>query len=124
MDNALSDFLADAMHLCDLHKLQDSDGNEQEFDTELERGQRHFRAELAEARGQDGDAAYQDEDEGGPIECSEDGCKEMVSANDPYYSSPCGTFCESCMTEKHAEACEICRNEFDLANGSDLEVEP
>lgn len=49
MDNALSDFLADAMHLCHLGLLKDSAGNTQDFHNELERGGRHYDAEIAEA---------------------------------------------------------------------------
>ncbi len=45
-------------------------------------------------------------------ECSE--CEEKVYPEDPYYSSPCGTFCSECMHDVHAPVCGVCRRGFDL----------
>ena len=39
-------------------------------------------------------------------------CDAIVTADDPYYATPCGTYCSSCM-RKHMVDCEICRNEFE-----------
>lgn len=44
-------------------------------------------------------------------QCSE--CDTVVSPADPYYATPCGTFCSQCM-EKHAKECGVCAHEFDL----------
>jgi hypothetical protein len=46
-------------------------------------------------------------------QCSGDSCKTIVTPDDPYYATPCGTYCGECMKE-HAKDCEICRKEFDL----------
>jgi hypothetical protein len=43
--------------------------------------------------------------------CSESGCTTMVNPEDPYYATPCGTYCSEHMRE-HMKSCEICRNEF------------
>ncbi|MCL4296235.1 MAG: hypothetical protein KJ077_10925 [Anaerolineae bacterium] len=43
------------------------------------------------------------------VECSE--CPTLVYPDDPYYSTPCGTYCEEHM-QAHLEECEICRGEF------------
>lgn len=43
------------------------------------------------------------------IPCS--GCDRSVYPVDPYYSSPCGTYCTPCM-EQHIEGCDICGDEF------------
>lgn len=50
--------------------------------------------------------------EGLPIGCTD--CDTLVTRDDPYYATPCGTYCTSCMRDKHAVGCEICRNEFDI----------
>ena len=50
--------------------------------------------------------------------CSD--CDYMVTEDDPYFATPCGTFCTECMETKHARTCEICAGEFDLTN-SELE---
>lgn len=55
---------------------------------------------------------------GGPdtslaCECNGEKCGAKVHPEDPYYSSPCGTFCSDCMHD-HAEECEVCANEFEL----------
>ena len=47
-------------------------------------------------------------------ECSEDGCTERVYPENPYFSSPCGTYCTEHM-RLHVKTCEICRNEFPAA---------
>lgn len=44
--------------------------------------------------------------------CSE--CNTLVTRSDPYFATPCGTFCSSCMESKHAKECGICKSEFDL----------
>jgi hypothetical protein len=50
-------------------------------------------------------------------ECNE--CGRLVSDKDPYYSTPCGTFCTICMEDFHINDCEICRKEFDLDDEDD-----
>lgn len=51
------------------------------------------------------------------LEASEKGevcaCGATVTANDPYFATPCGTFCETCMRE-HAKHCDVCAREFGL----------
>jgi hypothetical protein len=44
-------------------------------------------------------------------ECSEEGCTTILHPEDPYYATPCGTYCSEHMRE-HVKGCEICRNEF------------
>lgn len=53
----------------------------------------------------------EEEDEGDAcsVPCSE--CETPVEQNDPYYATPCGTFCGECM-DRHIEECGICRSEF------------
>lgn len=58
------------------------------------------------------------EEEDDAIECSGTGCDELVYPDDPYYSSPCGTFCTECM-DAHALECGVCRSEFDITIGDD-----
>lgn len=53
--------------------------------------------------------APEQEGEGEGANCSD--CDAPVSPDDQYYATPCGTFCDSCMSE-HMAACEICRHEF------------
>ena len=55
------------------------------------------------------------------VTCSGDSCHTIVTSDAPYYATPCGTFCESCMRE-HAKGCEICRNEFDLEEEEDSDT--
>ena len=43
-------------------------------------------------------------------------CAQPVVSADPYYATPCGTFCAECMETKHGVDCEICRSEFNLGN--------
>lgn len=52
-------------------------------------------------------------------ECSD--CDAPVTRDDPYFATPCGTFCEPCMREKHAPGCGICASEFDLETEEDNE---
>jgi hypothetical protein len=40
-------------------------------------------------------------------------CDTLVYPEDPYFATPCGTFCSRCI-RKHAKGCEICADEFDL----------
>ena len=47
-------------------------------------------------------------------ECSADGCTVKVYPKDPYFATPCGTYCTEHMRE-HVKGCEICRNEFSEA---------
>lgn len=50
------------------------------------------------------------------MECSHEGCTVRVHEEDPYFATPCGTYCSEHM-HAHVKDCEICRNEFDeLAN--------
>lgn len=53
----------------------------------------------------------EDEDYEG-VECGD--CNATVTPDDPYFATPCGTFCSSCMREKHALGCGICASEFDI----------
>lgn len=48
-------------------------------------------------------------------------CGESVSQNDPYFASPCGTFCEDCMRE-HLQGCGVCRKEFQSTDEPHLKV--
>ncbi len=45
------------------------------------------------------------------IGCSEPGCSSIVHSEDPYFATPCGTYCSEHMGE-HVKGCEICRSEF------------
>jgi len=47
----------------------------------------------------------------GKVQCSD--CPAMVSPDDAFYATPCGTFCDQHM-EAHATECEICAKQFDL----------
>jgi hypothetical protein len=44
-------------------------------------------------------------------ECSQDGCKETVSRDEPYFATPCGTWCDEHM-RGHVEGCGVCADEF------------
>lgn len=46
-----------------------------------------------------------------PCTCNGSGCDQEVLAEDPYYATPCGTYCSDCM-EKHIAVCEVCKSEF------------
>ncbi len=46
-------------------------------------------------------------------ECSEEGCREIVTRGDDFFATPCGTYCDEHMVE-HCRSCEICRKEFDM----------
>ena len=46
-------------------------------------------------------------------------CDLRVETIDPYYATPCGTFCEECLERLHVAQCGICRHEFDLPDPSD-----
>ena len=56
------------------------------------------------------------EDENEGAECNGEGCEVIVAESDPYFATPCGTFCSECMEkcDGHAKGCGICANEFDL----------
>ena len=43
--------------------------------------------------------------------CSD--CGTPVEPDDPYYATPCGTYCGECLA-KHAKECGSCAHEFDL----------
>jgi hypothetical protein len=43
------------------------------------------------------------------VPCSD--CDTPVEPGDPFYATPCGTYCEECMC-RHMSECEICRHEF------------
>ena len=45
-------------------------------------------------------------------ECSEDGCRVRVYPEDPYFATPCGTYCTEHMRE-HVKECGACKNHFD-----------
>jgi hypothetical protein len=45
-------------------------------------------------------------------------CNEKVGLDDTYHGSPCGTFCNECMST-HAKECPICASEFDLNDTDD-----
>ncbi len=53
-----------------------------------------------------------DDDFASIIECSGEGCDELVDIEDDYYSTPCGTFCNECMAD-HVRECGVCANEFE-----------
>ena len=40
-------------------------------------------------------------------------CGETVTSDDPYFATPCGSFCPACM-EEHATECDGCAKQFDL----------
>jgi hypothetical protein len=44
-------------------------------------------------------------------QCNGDGCDTTVNPSDPYYATPCGTYCSEHMRE-HAQTCEVCRKQF------------
>jgi len=46
-------------------------------------------------------------------QCNGQDCKEIVTPDDDYYGTQCGTYCGECMKE-HAKHCNICRAEFDI----------
>ena len=50
----------------------------------------------------------------GKSQCNGKGCETMVGPRDPYYATPCGSYCSDCMETEHAPGCEICASEFDL----------
>jgi len=56
----------------------------------------------------------------GSCECST--CTTVVDPNEEYFATPCGTFCDSCMSD-HAEECEVCASEFGLKSDSDDDEE-
>ena len=45
-------------------------------------------------------------------ECSEKDCTERVYPEDPYFATPCGTYCTEHMRE-HVKECGVCKNHFD-----------
>jgi hypothetical protein len=57
------------------------------------------------------DTQNDEPEEAQPCQCSHKGCTTMVNPEDPYYATPCGTYCSTHMRE-HLKSCEICRNEF------------
>ncbi len=44
-------------------------------------------------------------------DCNGDDCEETVSPDEPYYATPCGTYCGECMVT-HMEECGVCRQQF------------
>lgn len=52
-------------------------------------------------------------------QCSE--CNTLVNRGDLYFATPCGTFCERCMEDKHFAECGVCRDEFDADDGDEEE---
>jgi hypothetical protein len=53
----------------------------------------------------------EEDDDGDTEECNGWDCQTRVTQDDPYYATPCGTFCSACMVQ-HVKDCGICRNEF------------
>jgi hypothetical protein len=43
--------------------------------------------------------------------CNGEDCFVAVHPEDPYYATPCGTYCSTCM-RKHVKDCGICVTEF------------
>ncbi len=43
--------------------------------------------------------------------CNGPDCDQKVLPEDPYYATPCGTFCSTRMRE-HVKECGVCRGEF------------
>ena len=50
----------------------------------------------------------------GKSQCNGTGCETMVGPRDPYFATPCGSYCSECMETEHAPGCGICASEFDL----------
>jgi len=46
------------------------------------------------------------------VECTT--CTARVHRDDPYFATPCGTYCSDCMRAEHAKTCDICAHEFNL----------
>lgn len=42
-------------------------------------------------------------------ECND--CGHPTYPGDPYYATPCGTYCSRCMRQ-HVKQCGVCKNEF------------
>jgi hypothetical protein len=49
-------------------------------------------------------------------------CDEEVEKSDRFAATPCGTFCDDCMT-KHAQTCGVCADEFGIATEDDANLE-
>lgn len=56
-------------------------------------------------------------------ECNGEKCGAKVYPEDPYYATPCGTFCSDCMHD-HAKECEICASEFEIEPDEEDEEGP
>lgn len=52
-----------------------------------------------------------EDDESQFEDCNGDNCNAEVYPEDPYFATPCGTYCSRCM-RRHMKECEICRGEF------------
>lgn len=63
--------------------------------------------------GEDPDDCTTHEHESDSEEMGCSNCEVPVCREDPYFATPCGTYCSSCM-HGHAKECEICREEFNL----------
>ncbi len=50
----------------------------------------------------------------GKATCNGQGCETIVGPRDPYFATPCGSYCSDCMETEHAPGCGICASEFDL----------
>jgi hypothetical protein len=50
-----------------------------------------------------------DEDDEDQAECSD--CERVVFREEPYFATPCGTFCAEHMRD-HVAGCGVCRSEF------------
>jgi len=50
----------------------------------------------------------------GKATCNGQDCETIVGPRDPYFATPCGSYCSDCMETEHAPGCGICASEFDL----------
>ena len=60
----------------------------------------------------------------GKCRCNGENCDAMVGPNDPYFATPCGSFCSECMETEHASGCGICAGEFDLQGPAEEQPDP
>jgi len=67
---------------------------------------------LSREERQKADAQDDEPEEAQPCPCSHKGCATMVNPEDPYYATPCGTYCSAHM-RGHMKSCEICRGKFE-----------
>lgn len=46
-----------------------------------------------------------------PTRCNHPRCRTLIHLADPYYATPCGTYCSEHMP-MHVAICSLCRSEF------------